>query len=337
VAPIARVRLAGFGLLLLVALGTAGYHFIEGWNLFDSVYMTVITLSGVGFREVRDLSVAGRLFTIALIAVGIITAAVLISGLVETVLAAELGDTRRRRRMEKRLATLREHTILCGYGRMGQEIAREFDARKMPYVVVEIDPEPAKHLAAAEIPHVVGDATHDASLQAAGIDRARSLIAVAHTDADNIFIVLSARTLNPRLQIVARSIALEDEHKLRRAGADRVISPYVIGARSIAAAVLRPDVVDFLDLYAQRSAGEMEAVTITAVAPFRDRTLAEARIREHTGCMVIAIRPRERAGTARRFLSNPPPGTPLREGDVLIAFGTPDQLAALEKLAGGDQ
>jgi voltage-gated potassium channel len=335
VAPVARVQLTGLGLVLLLLLGTAGYHLIEGWSLFDSLYMTVITLSGVGFREVKDLSTGGRIFTIGLIAVGIIAAAVLIGSLVETLVAAEVGGTRRRRRMEKRLATLKGHAIICGYGRMGQEIAREFDARGVNYVVVEVGAEPARQLMEMGVPHVVGDATQDNALHAAGIDRAHSLIAVAHTDADNIFIVLSARTLNPSLRIVARSITLEDEHKLRRAGADRVISPYVIGARSIAAAVMRPDVVDFLDLHAQRAAGEMEAITVTAAAPFCDSTLAETRIREQTGCIVLAIRPRERAGTARRFLSNPPSDTLLREGDVLIALGTLDQLAALERLAGG--
>jgi len=335
VTPNARVRLAGLGLLLLVGLGTAGYHLIEGWSLFDSLYMTVITLSGVGFREVRDLSTGGRLFTIALIAFGIIAAAVLIGSLVETFVAAEIADTRRRRRMEKCLATLKEHTIICGYGRMGQEIAREFDAHGLPYVVVEINPERSKILTEAGILNVHGDATQDPPLHAAGINRAKSLIAVAPTDAENIFIVLTARTLNPRLQIVARSITVEDEHKLRRAGADRVVSPYVIGARSIAATVIRPDVVDFLDRHAQRAAGEMEAFTVTSAAPFCDRTLAEAHIREQTGCIVLAIRPRERAGTARRFLSNPPPETRLRQGDVLIALGTPEQLAALERIAGG--
>jgi voltage-gated potassium channel len=337
VSPITRVRLTGLALLLLVLVGTGGYHLIEGWSLFDSLYMTVITLSGVGFREVRDLSTGGRLFTIVLIVVGLTAAAVLIGSLLETLVEAELGDKRRRRRMEKRLATLKDHTILCGYGRMGQEIAREFDAHGLPYVVVEIDPERSKLLTEAGIPNVPGDATQDAALHAAGIDRARSLIAVAPTDAENIFIVLSARTLNPRLQIVARSITLEDEHKLRRAGADRVVSPYVIGARSIAATVIRPDVVDFLDRHAQRAAGEMEAFTVTAGAPFCNRTLADARIREQTGCIVLAIRPREHAGTARRFLSNPAPDARLREGDVLIALGTPEQLATLEKIVGGGE
>jgi voltage-gated potassium channel len=328
------VRLALLALVALACLGVAGYHLIEGWPLFDALYMTVITLSGVGFKEVRDLSPGGRAFTIFLIAVGVGGVGLLISSLVEAMVAAQLADTRRKRRMEKRLTTLKEHAIICGYGRMGQEIAREFDARRLPYVVIEVNPEQVAQLAAAGILHVAGDATQDAALQAAGIDRARCLIAVAHTDAVNIFVVLSARTLNPGLQIVARSVHMEDEHKLRRAGADRVLSPYVIGARSIAAAVTRPDVVDFLDLHAQRAVGEMEAITVTARAAFCNQTLAEARIREQTGCIILAIRPREATGTARRFQSNPSPDASLREGDVLIALGTPDQLAALERLAG---
>jgi voltage-gated potassium channel len=181
---------------------------------------------------------------------------------------------------------------------------------------------------------VVGDAADDQSLHAAGIDRARGLVAVAHTDADNIFIVLSARALNPGLHIVARSILEENEHKLRRAGADRVVSPYVIGARRIAAAVYRPELVDYLDLQTLPSVGQMEAITVMPSASFCNQTLEQAQIPQKTGCFILAIRPREATGPAHRFHSNPSVDTPLREGDLLIAVGTPEQLSALEKLAG---
>jgi voltage-gated potassium channel len=183
---------------------------------------------------------------------------------------------------------------------------------------------------------VEGSATEDDVLTQAGVLRARGLIAVAPTDADNIFIVLSARSLNPSLFIVARSIYVEDEHKLRRAGADRVISPYVIGARRMAAAVFQPDVTDFLDLEVHHPEGEwqMTEVPVGSAAPFVNLSLRDSRIREETGCTVLAIRPRSEGARSAPFVSNPPPDTVLREADTLIVLGNTRQLDALRRMAG---
>jgi voltage-gated potassium channel len=318
----------------MVGLGVVGYQWIERWPAIEALFMTVMMLSTVGYSGSHPLSAAGRVFTIVLIVFGVGAVGFLVRTIAETVVDAELVTRRRQRRMQKRIDALHDHVLICGFGRMGQEIAREFEVRQLPYVVVEVDPQKGQALEEAGVLHVTGNAADDHVLQAAGIARARGLVAVAHTDADNIFIVLSARALNPRLHIVARSILEQDEHKLRRAGADRVISPYVIGARRIAAAVYRPDVADYVDIHALRAEAEMEAITVMASSSLRDRTVAQARIQEQTGCILLAIRPREVTGMARRFLSNPPPETVLREGDVLIALGTTDQLAALERLAG---
>ena len=198
-------------------------------------------------------------------------------------------------------------------------------------MVVERNPEHAPALKAAGIAHVIGDASEDEVLHHAGVATACNLIAVAPTDADNLFITLSGRSLNPRLHIVARSVREADEHKLRRAGADRVVSPYVIGARRIAAAVFRPHVVDFLDIHSHGGEREQEidSVPIPPTAPYAERTLRELGIREQTGCIVLALRSPE-----RRFENNPGPETVLRAGDIMIVLGTVSQLEALQRYGG---
>jgi voltage-gated potassium channel len=334
VSILTRIRLALLLLLVLLGVGVVGYQRIEGWSPLEALFTTVMMLSTVGYSGIHALSPGGQAFTIVLVSLGVGIVAYLARTVAETVVDEEIVTRRRQRRMQSRIDALHDHVIICGFGRMGQEIAREFAARRLPHVVVDIDPDEREVMDEAGVLHVIGDASDDQVLHAAGIDRARGLVAVAPTDADNIFIVLSARSLNPRLHIVARSVLEQDEHKLRRAGADRVISPYVMGARRIAAAVYRPDLVDYVDLHALRAEAEMEAITVTDSSPLRGRTLSEAGIQEKTGCILLAVRPREATGTARRFVSNPPPVTLLRDGDVLIALGTAEQLAKLERLAG---
>jgi voltage-gated potassium channel len=332
-----RLRVAILLLLGVVALGVVGYEVIEGAGFLDALYMTIITLSTVGFQEVVPLGMPGRVFTMALIVIGVTTAWYLAGNLMSVIIGQAVGEEFARRRMEEQLQTLRDHTIICGYGRMGQEISRDFTARGFPFVVIEPQPERTRLLADEGILYVEGDAAQDDILLQAGVLRARGLVSVAPTDADNIFIVLSARALNPQILIVARSIHVEDEHKLRRAGADRVISPYVIGARRMAAAIFHPHVVDFLDLEIHRAEMEWEMgeIRIGPESVFRDRPLREARIREETGCTIIAIRPRPDGDRLKAFVSNPRPDTILREGDTLIVLGATHQLADLERLAGG--
>jgi voltage-gated potassium channel len=325
-----RLRLSLALLAAVVAGGTLGYVGLEGYSLLDALYMTVITLTTVGYGEVHPLSPAGRGFTIGLIAVGLgVVSSVVGSGL-ELLFGEQFREVVGRQRMERRLQEIRDHCIVCGFGRMGQEIAREFQARRVPFVVIERDPVRAAELAEAEIPHVVGDASEDEVLHRAGVERARSLVTVAPTDADNIFITLTGRSLNPRLRIVARSAREEDEHKLRRAGADRVISPYVIGARRIAAAVYRPEVVDFLDIHTLGTERELELdnVPITAQAPYAGQKLRDSGIRERTGCTVLALRSRGDGA----YENNPGPDRVLQVGDTMIVLGATAQLDALKRL-----
>lgn len=327
--PLHRLRLSVALLAAVAACGTLGYVLIEHWSLLDAVYMTVITLTTVGFEEVHKLSPAGRAFTIGLIALGLGAVTTVIGSAVEIAFGDQVREILGRQRMERRLNEIKSHSIICGYGRMGQEIAREFQARGLTFVVVDRNPQLVGAMEAAGIPHLIGDASEDDVLQRAGVVRASSLIAVAPTDADNIFITLTGRSLNPRLHIVARSSREEEEHKLRRAGADRVVSPYVIGGRRIAAAVLRPAVVDFLDLHTHGPEREMEIdqIPIQPTAPYAGSTLRGSGIRERTGCTVLALRSAE-----GRFTHNPPPDTLLQPGDSMIVLGTLAQIEALQRL-----
>jgi voltage-gated potassium channel len=332
-AVIRRLRVALLLLLLVLLCGAVGYMRIEGWSFFDALYMTVNTVTFVGFGEVHPLSPAGRAFTMCLLAsaaaVSVYTAAVLTQLVVLEPLREVLG----KRRMERGLARLSGHTIVCGWGRMGQEIADQLRRRSTPLVVVELSEPKCRLLEEAGILCIHGDASDDQVLRAAGVERARALIAVAPKDADNIFITLSARALNRELVIVARSIYEQDVHKLRLAGANRVISPYVIGARRIATAVFNPSVVDFLDLESQEHEEEwgLEQVGVHADAAFAGQTLRQSGIREHTGCTVVALRD---AATGRLH-SNPGPDTRIDAGDLLVVLGGAAELARLRELAAG--
>jgi voltage-gated potassium channel len=331
-AELNRLRRAILLLILVVGVGVAGYVGIEGWNVFDAFYMTVITLATIGYGEVQTLHPAGRAFTVLLILLGLTVGTYTLGAFTELIVAEKVQNLLGKRRMERGLAQLKNHMIICGWGRMGQEIAREFRSKEVPFVVIELSEEKAHQLAEMGLLVVTGDAANDQSLRAAGAERARGLIAVAPRDADNIFITLSARAMNPDLFIIARSVYEQDQHKLELAGADRVISPYVIGARRIAAAAFHPTVVDFLDLEVHHAEmeWELEDLEVTGDCWFAGKTLRESGIREETGCTVLAVK----QGATGRFVSNPPPNTMLDIGDWLIVLGTLDQLREMERRVG---
>lgn len=332
--PIRQLKFAVLVVFALIALGTFGYSYIENMPLLDALYMTVITITTVGYREVHPLSQDGKIFTIVLILAGVSTLFTVVFWTIGN--AIEFAATERmqhlfwRRRMQKSINSVKDHYIVCGYGRMGQAIASEFRRRNIPFVVVENNPEQLPKLVAERALFVEGDATDEKVLLAAGVERARGLISVAPTDADNTFIVLTAKGLNPNLYTVARSIKVEDEPKLRRAGADRVMSPYILGGKRMAWAALRPTVVDFLEnaLYSEEYELEISEVTVSADSEFVGKTLRESGIREKSGANVIALKTKEGALTP-----SPSPDVEIREGDILVVLGTPKQLEALQKLA----
>jgi voltage-gated potassium channel len=318
--------------LVLVAAGTAGYALIEPeYSPFDALYMTVITLTTVGYEEVHTLSPAGRVFTIFLLLGGVITFFYTATELVRIVVGGEVQAHIGRRRMARSLAGLRDHLIICGYGRMGRFVCREFSQRGVPFVVIDLRPELLQDF---DLPHglaLAGDATDDDVLHRAGVGRARALVAVTPSDADNLFITLSARLLNDRLFIVARAEDEPAEHKLKRAGANRVVSPYASGGFRVAQAVLRPAVVDFIEL-ATRTGHldlQIEEVQVQPGSPLAGADLQASRLRLDLGVIIVAIKRGDGA-----MLFNPPGDAVMAAGDTLIALGGRPQLDRLEALAG---
>ena len=326
-----ELELAIAAVFCLVAVGVAGFRLIEGWSFPDSLYMTIITLSTVGFGEVHKLSPPGRLFTMLLIVFGVGIALWVATAMVQLVLSRDTRSLLRRRRMRNEISRMKDHFIVCGYGRIGREVCASFRRRNVPHVVADTDPSSLEELEGVGTPFIHGDASDDGVLKTLGIERARGLIAVAGSDADNTFIVLSARALRPDMVIVARSTTPDAERKLMAAGANRVMSPYVSGARRIAAAATQPNVVEFLDVAMQgdEMSLALEEALVAENSPLVGRTLADSEIRQRSGVVVVAIK--QAGGT---LVSNPPPEMLICAGDILIAVGAVAELEKLVTLAG---
>jgi voltage-gated potassium channel len=328
--PWARVRRGLLALAGVLTFGTLGY-LILGLGTIDALYMTVTAISTVGFREVGDpdeIDDAYRAFTIVLIFFGVGTALYTFGVTLETLLESRLSDTYRRRRMDREIDKMSGHVIVCGYGRLGRTIAERLHVSEATQVVA-IDRDPGR-LSATDHHHVVGDGTDDDVLRAAGIERASTLIAATDSDADNLYITLSARSLRPDLFIVARAKLESAEPKLLQAGANRVVNPQLIGGERIAALCLQPNVAEFLDVVVHEEGIEFRLAEIS-VAPgssIAGRSLRDAHVRDRTGALVLAIRLQ-----GGPFQTNPPPETLVTGGALLIAIGTGEQLAALATLA----
>ncbi|MDI6693075.1 MAG: potassium channel protein [Anaerosomatales bacterium] len=321
------LRAVGFLAAILVA-GTVGYTLIEGWHPFDSLYMTVITVATVGFREIRPLSDAGRVLTMGLILMGVGALGYSFGTIVEFMVEGHLRTILEGRRMQKRISELSDHYIVVGIGRVGSVVARSLADEGVPFVVVDSCEECRAAAEEAGWLFVHGDATSEEILLQAGVKRAKGLVAAVDTDADNLFVVLTARMLNPDLFIVARSTSIASERKILSSGADRVITPNVIGGRRMAAMLMRPAVADYLDVVMHGDGLEyrLDALRVTATSEIAGQTIAEAQIRDKTGVFVLAVR----SGDALN--PNPGPETRLAAGDELIALGTREQLATLEKM-----
>jgi len=324
-----RLRLVAFILTVVVLIGTLGFWFIEHISVLDALYMTVITVSTVGYREVVPLSDAGKIFTIFLITIGVGSVFYAVGTFINVTLQDYLQHTFGRRRMEKKIEKISDHYVVAGYGRVGKNVAHEFNKAKKSFVVIESNPEQIPELEEKGVFFVEGDATNDEILKKAGIERAKGLIAAIRGDADNVFIVLSARRENPKLFIVARANTIEAIDKLRTAGADKVVSPSVIGGRRMAAWMLRPVVSDYLDLvgHGERLEYRLEEIELTATSALDNKSIQEADIRGKVGAMILAIKRGESINT------NPSREELLKSGDLLIVIGTNDQLKELEKLA----
>lgn len=322
-------------LLVLLTIGSVGYVVIEGWPFRDALYMTAITLSAVGYDEVRPLSQAGRTFTIGLIFLGISALGIWIGLLTALIVESDLAQTLKQRKTVKGIAKLSGHVVVCGAGRTGTQVVEELQSQGRDYVVIEREPRLLEALM-EEVPDcltVEGDATLDHTLESASIASASGLVACLSSDTDNLYVALSARALNPSLTIVARAYDDESVDKLYRAGADHVVSPNVTGAMRMAAVLLRPSVVSFLDVATRSPEVELrlEEARVSSRSPVCGRTLGRAKIRESTGLMVIAVR---KGGEAGEFVFNPSAETPLDEGDEMIVLGRPDQIQRLTEYIG---
>lgn len=318
--------------LALVVTGTLGYRLIEAgrYDLFDSLYMTIVTLSTIGYGETHELSRAGRAFTILLILGGVTAFFYSVTEIARSVASGEIANMLGMRKMERTLASLKDHIIVCGYGRMGRLVCREFARSHRPFVVIDISEEDLRDFECENGIKLVGDATSDEVLKHAGIDRAHSLVTVMSSDADNLFTTLSARLLNPRLIIVSRVEEMQSEQKLIRAGANRVISPYEIGGRRVAQAVIKPTVVDFIELTSRTEhiALQMEERKIEPRSPLVGSTLMNSRLHADHHLMIVAIKK-----PSGQMVFNPPAETTFEAGDILIAIGHRDHLGVLDALA----
>jgi voltage-gated potassium channel len=323
-----KLRIGLAALVGVLVVGTLGYVAF-GFPLLDAMYQTVTTVSTVGFREVHPLSDGGRVFTMGLILGGVGTALYSFTLLLEGVVEGQLQEALGRRRMDRQISRMADHVIVCGFGRVGRNLAHYVSGSGQDIVVVEKDPERAA--TARDRVHVVrGDATSDEILKEAGIDRARVLVTALNTDADNLFVTLTARGLREDLFIVARARAESSEGKLSQAGADRVVNPQGIGGARMAAFVLQPHVTEFLDVVMHDGSLEfrLEEVALPQGSPLAGKSLRQAHIRDSTGALILALR--ESGGD---FTMNPPPETVLCAGQILISIGTEAQLKALAAAA----
>ncbi len=331
VSALAR-RLWRFGFLALCTtiVGTVGFRLIESWDVMESLYMTVITISSVGFKEVQPLSPEGRVFTIFLIIIGVGNVAYLFGTIGEFVVSDQLSGSIRRRKMRQTIDKTLGHYIICGFGRVGEQVASDLKSAGATFVIVENNPDRLDG-APEDYLRVEGDASDDEILNEAGIKKAAGLVAVTGEDALNTFVTLSARSLNSDLIIVARSNDKATDSKLLRAGANRVISPYIISGRSIATQLLNPTITRFLDGVMPTGTADlwMEGMKIDDGCFLDGKTLANANVHAVTGSFILALRRGDET-----VIANPQASIEMLAGDTLIAFGTREQLNKLQELAG---
>lgn len=325
-----RIVWALVALIGVLVIGVTGYMLIEGWGFLDSLYMTVITVATVGFREIHALSRWGELFTMFMIVTGVAALGFALGQFVEFLLEGHLLGFLEGRRMGKRISSMNNHTIIAGAGRVGAVVARSLGEEGADFVVVDVAPEAAEAAHEQGWAFVLGDATEEGVLQDAGIAEAGSIVTALSGDADNLFVTVTARSLNPDIFIVARSSHESTEAKLVKAGANRTITPNVIGGRRMASMVLHPTVSDYLDIVSSGEGVEfrLQEVELAESSSFVGASLAESRIRERTGAQVVAVLHRD-----GRVDANPSASTVLEAGERLVVLGTPDQVAVLADAA----
>ena len=319
------------GLVLLI--GTTGYAIIEGWQILDAIYMTVITITTVGYGEVRAVSPTGRVFTIALICMGMGIIAYTLGMVAQVMVEFQVRSILGRRKLGLKIKSIKNHYILCGYGRIGRIISQELKTSRIPLLVIDSNPNAKQGLEQQDIPYIIDDATSEDVLIEAGVERAKGLISVVLSDADNLFITMTARGLNPELFILARADEEQTHKKLLRAGANRVVLPYLIGGQKMAHTITKPAVTDFLELTVHDKNIELDMgeVLVKDRSRLKGVTLADSGIRQEMNVIIVAIR-KENGEMA----FNPSSETRIEIGDTLIALGPGNDLKKLSAILSGE-
>jgi voltage-gated potassium channel len=322
----------GLALAGIILIGTLWYWLVEKWSFAEAAYMTIITLSTVGFLEVHPLGNRGRLFTIGLILMGLLTIGYIVNRFTEALIQGYFEEGIKLRQERSLIEALEQHYIICGFGRTGRHVVQEFFAEGIPFIIIDDSIEKVEEIKQLGYTVILGDATLDESLVRAKIDRAICMVTALPSDAENLYTVLSAKTLNPTIRAIARASTEEAVQKLQRAGADAVVSPYITGGKRLAAAALRPQVMDFVDgiLTGLNRSYYLEEFLIDAQAcPYAGKSLKEAQLRSQSGALVLAI---------RRFdgnlIAGPTGDTLILDRDALICMGTAEQLRDLNQLLG---
>ena len=320
-------------LAFTISMGTVGFVWVEHYSVFDAFYMTLITISTVGYGELHPLSQAGRYFNSFLILFGVSVMFFAVGAITQIVIELELHDPFGKRRSKRMIDRLEKHIIICGFGRVGRNAAQELQRAGSPFVVIDLSEERVERAMEAGMVAFAADATRDETLRAAGVSRAIGLVSALATDADNLFVILSAKSLNPKLNVVTRAAEEEAEEKLRRAGANTVFAPYAITGHRLAQSILRPHVSRFLDFTTQSMGLDVaiEQIQVPADTNFPSRTLREMQLSREMGIIVLAIRK-----PGGQMVFNPPADMEMRAGDFLIAMGELPNLQKLERLLMGE-
>ncbi len=313
----------------VLIFGALGYHYVEDMTFFDALYMTIITISTVGFSEIKPLSVGGRMITIVLITVGISSGTYVIGMVLKFFIEGELLKVFGRRKLERKISNLKDHFIICGFGRIGKIICTELEADNIKFIVIEQDPDAIEDLEKARYFYIQADATTEEALLKSGIADARGIVTAVRSDANNVFITLTARGLRPDIYVMSRASDEKNEVKLKRAGANRVVSPYLIGGRRMAQVLKRPTVVDFIDIAMMSShlGLMMEEARVRTKSPLVGKNLIESHLRRDYGVIIVAIKK-----SSGDMIFNPMPQQKLDEGDVIVVLGKKDDLARMKEV-----
>ncbi len=320
--PIQKLMIALTIFLLLLVSGTIGFSVLENMNTFDSLYMTIITISTVGFSEIQPLSHDGRIFVVFLIIVSLASGTIIASAIGQLVIEGQLRSILGRRKMKTKIKRLSGHYIIAGYGRVGRQVAEMFVARKVPFIVIEKENRMLNQLETEGYLYVEGEAIEDDVLLTAGVERAKVLVSTLPAEADNVYLALTAREFNQELYIICRADHPEGEKKLKRAGANHVVSPHILGGMRMAMASLRPNVVDFMQMTALGESGlGIEEVVLPAESRFTGQSLIDSKIKAEYGVTIIGIRKE-----GQKMHISPPPNAILQENDILVLVGSNTEL-----------